>query len=180
LINDAGQADLERDVRTAMLAAVAMVMTAAPAWASWDFKILPGPLGKSIGVATLVGEAGEIAVRCDTTGQNSLFFTMRPSAIGAGWESDFMRATTYRIDGGPVRRVNAIYDSDEITIVNLVRGLMGGDLLSGMLASKTLSFVIVDKAKREHTLLFHTEGAQDAVLRVAQACADPNWTTGGN
>jgi hypothetical protein len=166
---------VEADVRKAMLAAMGMLVTAAPALASWDFKIVDGPLGKPVGAATLAGAQGEVIVRCDTTGQNSLFLTMRPKGLGEGLEPAFLRAMTYRIDNGPARTANAIYDADEITIVNLVRGLMGGDLLFSMLGSKTLAFEIADKSKRTHTLLFDTTGARDAVLRAAEACGDTNW-----
>ena len=162
-------------MRKVMLAAIGMLMTATPALASWDFKVIDGPLGKKVGVATLPGDHGEIVVRCDTTGQNSLFLSVHPRDVGEGLEPDFMRAMTYRIDDGPARTVNAIYDADEITIVNLVRGLMGGNLLFSMLASKTLSLEIVDKSKKSHSVLFHTDGAQVAIMQAAKACGDTNW-----
>lgn len=159
----------------AILAAMGLLMTTTSASASWDFKIIDGPLGKRVGVATLAGDQGEVVVRCDTTGQNSLFLTVRPKDVGEGLEPDFMRAMTYRIDSGPARTVNAIYDAGEITIVNLVRGLMGGNLLFSMLGSTTLAFEIVDKSKRAHSLLFNSAGARDAVSQAAQACVDTNW-----
>lgn len=165
-------------MRKVLLLAIGVLAMATPAHAAWDFKLVDGPLGNGkVGVASLAGEQGDLVVRCDTTGRNSLFLTIRPKAAVERLKSDFMRPLNYRIDDGPRRTANAIYDADEISIVNLVRGLMGGDLLFAMLSSKMLAIELTDTAKRSYTLTFKTEGARAAILQAASACADSNWSS---
>lgn len=162
----------------APFAAIGVLTMATPAHAAWDFKLVDGPLGDGkVGVATLAGEQGDLVVRCDTTGRNSLFLTVRPKVAVDRLQSDFMRPLAYRIDGGPPRTANAIYDADEVSVVNLVRGLMGGDLVFAMLPSKTLALELTDSTRRSYTLTFKTEGARAAILQAASACADTNWTS---
>ncbi len=160
----------------AMLVAVAALITSAPAFAAWDFKAIDGPLGNAkVGVATLTGDQGDIVVRCDITGQNSLFLVVRPRPAIAGLQSDFMRPVRYRIDGGVVKTANGIHDDDEISVVNLVRGLSGGELLFSLMSAKTLTLDVTDAARHSYRLSFRTEGAGAAIAQAARTCGDTNW-----
>lgn len=155
-----------------------LVSFSAPAEAAWLFQTLRSPMlnGGDVAMVRLANDQGEIKIKCDVAGRNSLHMIVAPRQGIALLKSNGFRPMKYRIDGGAERTASVLYDGDGITAVNLDRSLSSGKLLAGIANARKLTLEPTVTDGGRHFMAFQVEGARAAIGQVARACMDTHWT----
>ena len=153
------------------------VQAAEPPATGWTFRVEANPMTDARrGIALLLGDAGGLAVKCDSNGPGSLYFSVLSTHYlgGAGWQKN--RAIRYRIDKGAVVSLAANHDGSAASVFETSPNSDGGRFLTNLMnSSNELVVQITDFDSNIYNIVFTTTGAKDAILKSAVACGDTEW-----
>lgn len=161
-----------------MLVAVSCFVTASPAQAAWDFKVLEDPMTDAKrGISLLLGDQGGLAIKCDKNGAGSLYLSVISKSYLGSVAGRRTRSIQYRIDKGEPQQIDAFYDGSMASVFDLTPGSAGGQLLKQITTAKQLVVDVTSYDYRSHIIVFDTAGAGEAVNKSATACGDTGWSS---
>jgi hypothetical protein len=173
------QGDSMNKLILAAVAAVALPMTAFAQAGSekigaWTFKQITDPMtDASRGIAhTELGGEGTLVVKCDTNGDNEVYFSFLSTHYLGGVSRNRIRPVGYRLDGTPARELSAHYDGKSATVIAARSNQPGGKFLIELSGASKLTLQLTDFNSRSYVSIVDVSGAREAIRKVASTCRD--------
>lgn len=140
---------------------------------SWKLRTIVDPMSDATrGIATTAGgESIRLVVKCDTNGNETIYFSFISSDyLGEGRYAG--RDFTYRIDGSPPRTMRANHDARTASVLLATPISAGGRFLKELSSASRLTVELTSYDYKSYVAVIDVTGAKEAFNYVAKTCKD--------
>ncbi|MGR6327995.1 hypothetical protein ACU5AX_02915 [Sphingomonas sp. XXL09] len=141
---------------------------------AWQFKSIVDPMSdatRGIANTSLTNDIVMI-VKCDSNGDNQLYFSFLSKKYLGGVSSNKLRTFAYRIDGTPVRNMSAFHDDRTASVISVKPDNDGGRFLKEVSGATKLTLQLSSFDYETTTAVIDVTGAKQAFAKVATSCKD--------